>query len=181
MAQPYGPTVEAAPWWALAIAGVISIAFGILVLIWPDITLLVLIILFGIQALVIGIANIVAMFKAIGEHRTWWTYLAIGALSIVAGLIALAYPGVTAVVLLYVIAFWAIALGIVEVVNSFSTGQVMLLPLGLVGIVFGFLLLANPGAGVLAYVIVLGLFAIVRGIFLLVQAIQQPSIPAASQ
>jgi hypothetical protein len=114
-------------------------------------------------------------------NQTPRSLISSGALSIVAGLIALAYPGVTAVVLLYVIAFWAIALGIVEVVNSFSTGQVMLLPLGLVGIVFGFLLLANPGAGVLAYVIVLGLFAIVRGIFLLVQAIQQPSIPAASQ
>lgn len=180
MAQPYGPTVETTPWWALAIAGIAAIAFGILAVTWPDITVLIMVLLFGIQALATGIVGIIAMFKAIGEHRTWWPYLIMGALSIIAGLVALAYPGITALVLLFIIAFWAIALGIVEIIGAFATGQFMLFVVGLLGIVIGFVLLANPGAGVLAYVVVIGVFAIVRGILLLIEAIRQPTLSATS-
>jgi uncharacterized membrane protein HdeD (DUF308 family) len=179
MAQPNGSSVGVSSW-ALAIVGIAAIVFGVLTVLWPHITLLVIVILFGTLALATGIVSIFEMFTAMREHRTWWIHLLMGALSIIAGLYALANPGVTAVVLLYVVAFWAIALGVFEIIGSFVTGQFMMFVVGLLGIVIGFVLLANPGAGVLAYVVVIGVFAIVRGILLLVQAIRQPSLPAAS-
>ena len=180
MAQPYGPTTGAVPWWVLTISGVAAIAFGVAALLWPDITLFILILLFGVQALIAGVIYAVGMFKAIGEHRTWWTYLILAIVSIGAGLFVLAYPGVTALTLLYIIAFWAIIAGTMEIVAAFTTGQFLLFIVGLFSIVVGFLLVAYPGTGALAYVMLIGLFAIVRGVLLLVQAIRQPSMPAAS-
>jgi uncharacterized membrane protein HdeD (DUF308 family) len=74
MAQPNGPSVGASSW-ALAIVGIAAIAFGVLTVIWPHITLLVIVLLFGGLALATGIVSIFEMFRAMGEHRTWWTHL----------------------------------------------------------------------------------------------------------
>jgi uncharacterized membrane protein HdeD (DUF308 family) len=157
----------------LALTGVVIILFGIAALIWPGLTLATFIFLFGAQAIINGIAELVATFRAISDRRTWWTHLVLGIVNVAAGIVVFVYPGLTALVLLWVIAFWAIALGIVEVVGSFSTGQAMLLVTGLISIAVGFILLANPGTGALAYVFLIGVFAIVRGIVLLVAAFRE--------
>jgi uncharacterized membrane protein HdeD (DUF308 family) len=167
-------------WWIFAAAGLVSILFGVMALFWPGLSLSVFIWLFAIYAVVAGIVHLVGMFRAMGEHRTWWTYLVLGLIGIAAGLFALAYPLIPTVILLYVIAFWAILTGIGEIIGSFSTGHFLWLVTGLISIVFGFLLLGNPIVGALAYVMVIGVFAIVRGIFLIVQAFKAPSSPPAT-
>ncbi len=173
----FGPSSDQVqPWWVLAIAGVVSILFGLAALFWPHITLAVLIVLFGVFALINGLAEIFAMLKAIGEHRTWWTHLLLGLLSIAAGLVVFAYPGMTVVVLVYVIGFWAVAIGIMEIIAALTTGEFLLVIAGVISILFGLLLMANPGIGALAYVMVIGLFALVRGILLLIASIRAPSV-----
>lgn len=162
-------------WWVYAVAGVASILFGLAAIFWPGLTLVVLVLLYGAYAVVDGIARLIGMFRAIGAHQTWWPQLVIGLISIAAGLFVLFYPGISAILLLYVIAFWAIAIGLLEIVASLTTGQFLLLITGVLSIVFGLILLGNPIAGVLALVLVIGVFAIVRGVLLLIQAVRAPA------
>lgn len=162
-------------WWVLAIAGVISILFGLAALFWPGLTLLVLVWLFGVYALAYGFVELVNVFRAVGERRTWWTHLLIGLISIAAGIVVFAWPGITSLVLLFTIAFWAIAVGIAEVFAGLFQAQFGLLIVGVISILFGFVLLANPVAGALAFVFVIGVFAIVRGVLLLIAAVRAPA------
>lgn len=162
-------------WWVLAIAGVVSILFGVMALVWPGITLLTLVWLFGAFVFATGIAELVAFVRAMRDGQVWWTHLVLGIISIVAGLYILANPGLSALTLVFVIAFWAIVLGLFEVISAFVTGQFLWMIAGVVGILFGLLLLTNPVAGALAYLVVIGVFAIIRGVLLLVQAFRVPS------
>ncbi len=169
------------PSWLWVVAGVISILFGLAALFWPGITLVVLVWLFGFYVLVYGIVELIAMFRAISAGTTWWTHLLIGLVSIGVGLYVLFFPGVSAVVLLFTIAFWAIAIGVVEIVVGISRGNFLTVVIGVISILFGLLLLSNPLAGALAYIWVVGALAIVRGILLIVQAFRPTAgRPAAS-
>ncbi len=167
-------------WWALAIAGVVSILFGLAALLWPGLTLAVFIYLFGIYAIVFGITELIHMFRTSEAHSLWWTHMLVGAISILAGLAALFWPGQTTVALLYIIAIWAVSVGVVEIAGAFLLNQLYLAISGMISVLFGFLLFANPGAGALALVIVIGVFAIVRGIMLLIAAVSGPTTHAVS-
>jgi uncharacterized membrane protein HdeD (DUF308 family) len=164
--------------WVYAIAGIASILFGLGALVWPGITLAVLVIFFGAFAIVSGIVSLFDAFRRMGRHETWWPALVIGIIGIVAGAFVFAYPGISTVVLVWTIAFWATFVGFIEIFGSFATGQFLLLVVGVLTVVFGFVLLANPAAGALALVFVIGVFAIVRGILLLFEAFRSPSTPA---
>ncbi|HEX5418030.1 MAG TPA: HdeD family acid-resistance protein [Chloroflexota bacterium] len=165
-------------WWVYALAGVFSLLFGLVAVLWPGLTLFVLVVLFGVFALIDGILALIAMFRAIKAHVTWWPSLVLALIDISAGLFVLGYPGVTTVVLLYAIAFWAILMGLFDIVLSLISAQFLLLVVGILSIVFGLLLLANPIAGALALVLVIGIFAMVRGIVLLIHAFQGSATPA---
>jgi uncharacterized membrane protein HdeD (DUF308 family) len=98
--------------------------------------------------------------------------LLLGVVGIAAGGFILSNPGITAVLAAYVIAFWALASGILMVVGSFVAGEFLYLLAGAVTVVLGLILLANPVAGALALVFVIGWFAIIRGILLLIDAVR---------
>ena len=179
MQYPTEETMPAQYWWVLVIAGILSILFGLAVLLWPGATLLVLIWLSGAYFLLDGAIEIVGMARAIGARTTWWTHLVLGLLSLGAGVLVFAYPGMTALIFLYIVAFWAITIGLIEIVSSFTTGQFLLAVVGLLTVLFGFILLANPAAGILAFTVIVGVFAIVRGVLLLVQAVRLPAAAPA--
>lgn len=171
---------EAVSWWVPVALGVVSILFGLATLFWPGLTLFTLIVLFGAFTLISGVVELVAMFKAMGAHRTWWTHLLLGLIDIAAGLFVLANPGLGAVALVYVIGFWAITIGVMEIIAAFTTGQFLLVVAAVIPILVGFVLIANPIAGALAYLMVIGVFAIVRGIILVIRGISAPvATPAA--
>jgi uncharacterized membrane protein HdeD (DUF308 family) len=115
--QPILPTL-ATNWWALLLRGIAAVLFGLAALFWPGLTLFVLIVFFGAYTVVDGVFAIVAGIRAEGGRR--WLLLAEGALGVLAGLIAFFYPGITALILLYVIAAWAIFTGILRVVLAIS-------------------------------------------------------------
>src|SRR5882762_791090 len=100
-------------WWAFVLRGIFAILFGLICFILPGMALLSLIFLFGFYALADGILNIVAAFRRTGaEQVPWWALLIAGVISIAAGVLAFAIPGITAVALLILIAAWAVATGI---------------------------------------------------------------------
>jgi uncharacterized membrane protein HdeD (DUF308 family) len=104
-------------WWVLALRGLVAILFGLAALFWPNLILTVLIVFFGVYALVDGVLAIIAAFRSSGGGMRRPLLLIEGAIGIVFGLLALFWPGLTALALLYIIAFWAVLSGIARIVR----------------------------------------------------------------
>jgi len=157
-------------WGVVALRGLLTILFGILVLIWPEISLVLLIAFFGIFALIGGILALLAAFRGRQADEGWAIFLALeGLAGIAAGVIAFLWPRITAVALVYLIAFWAIARGIFEIISAVQLRREIenewLLGLaGLLSIGFGVLLALWPGPGLLAILWIIGIYAIVLGV-----------------
>ena len=156
-------------WWALVLRGICSLIFGLLAFVWPGITLLSLVFIFGAYALADGIFAIIAGLRAPKEFKRWWLLLIEGILSVIAGVMAFVWPGITALILLALIAGWAIGTGIVEIIAAIQmrkqiTGEWLMILSGLISVLFGVLLLINPSGGALAVVFIIGAYAVVFGI-----------------
>jgi uncharacterized membrane protein HdeD (DUF308 family) len=169
--------VLARNWWLVALRGVAAIVFGILTFVTPGITLAVLIVFFGAYALVDGLANILAVFRRRDDERPWWALLAEGIVSVGAGIVAFAWPGLTALTLVYLIGVWAIITGALEIAAAIRLrqeieGETWLILSGALSIVFGVLVMFAPGAGALAVVLYIGAYAIVFGALLLAVAVR---------
>lgn len=159
-------------WSMVALRGVAAIIFGVLALALPGITLLALVLLFGGYAIVDGVLNIIAAVRGRRGRGPWWLLLIEGLVSIAAGIAAFLLPGLTALVLVYIIGAWAIITGVLEVVAAVRLRQEIknewwLALGGVLSIVFGALVMYAPGAGALAIVLWIGAYSIVFGALLL--------------
>ena len=159
-------------WWALALRGFVALLFGLLTFFVPGITLVTLVLWFGAYALVDGFFNVIAFFRLPVHH---WALLIEGVIGIIAGILTFAWPAITAVALLYVIAFWAIFTGVFEIIAGIRlrkeiTNEWLLLVQGALSLLFGILILFAPGVGALAIVLWIGAYACVFGIALLALA-----------
>jgi uncharacterized membrane protein HdeD (DUF308 family) len=162
-------------WRALALRGLIALLFGLVVLFWPGLVLTALSILFGIYAAVDGAITFVPALRSPekGPQRT--LPLTEGAVGIVAGLVALLWPGLTAVRLVYVIAGWAVATGVLKVLTALllraeAQNGWMLAGSGALSALFGILLVALARSDVPFLAPFIGGFAVVVGLALIVFA-----------
>ncbi|GAA2878363.1 HdeD family acid-resistance protein [Streptosporangium fragile] len=158
-------------WWVYLVRGACAILFGLLAIVWPDITLYALVVVFGAFAIVNGVFSLFNAGR--GGSRGWM--IVSGIVGILTGLVVFLWPGITALVLLFFIAGWAIATGLLEIVAAIRLRKVMegewtFIVSGVLSVLFGILLLAWPGAGALAVVWLIGTMAIVYGIALLALA-----------
>lgn len=165
MAEMLGEVISK-KWWVLLLRGLAAIAFGLMAFAWPGITLASLVLLWGFWALADGI---VALFGGVSDK--WWVSALIGLAGVAAGICTFLVPGITAVVLLYFIAGWAVVHGVMEIVAAIAlrkviTGEWFLILAGTLSVLFGFLLFANPAAGALAVVWMIGAYAVAFGILL---------------
>ena len=164
-------------WWLVLLRGILAILFGIAVLAWPKATVVVFVALFAIFSLLDGILDIVLGVQARGERGRWLIFLQ-GALAIIAGIIALVWPSITAVVLLWLVALWAIFSGVMEIAGSLELRR-LAQPrwwwhsvAGVLAIVLGAILLfGNPVRGILAILWAVGVLAIASGIALVIAAL----------
>ena len=152
-------------WWVYAVRGIAAILFGIMALIWPGPTLAVLILLFGAYAFVDGISLIVALARGdvLARSHKWITGL-MGVLGIAVAIATLVWPGMTALTLLYLVSFWAVTTGILQIASAIEfrreiAGELFVVLGGLFSIVFGALLVAFPGTGLLSLVWLVGFWA----------------------
>src|SRR5262249_16143022 len=162
--------VLARNWGAIAIRGVAAILFGLLTFIVPGLTLTALVLLFGAYALVDGIFGIIAAIRRREGDRPWWTLIE-GIVGVVAGPGPVARAGVSGVVLLYIIAAWAVVTGVLEIVAAVRlrrqiTNEWWLALSGALSVVFGVLIMLAPAAGALAIALWIGAYAIVFGALL---------------
>ena len=156
-------------WWATLLRGVVAVLFGIVVLMRPAVSLVSLVLLFGAFALVDGIAHCITAIGGRKENDRWWLMLLGGLAGIAVGLLTFRNPAVTALILLYYIAFWAIVNGVVECMAAIRLrkeieGEVWLAVAGVVSVLFGVLLLARPAIGMLSVLWMVGVYAIVIGV-----------------
>ena len=150
--QPALPML-AGNWWALLLRGIAAILFGLAALFWPGPTLFVLIVFFGAYALVDGILAILAGFR--GSEGSRWLLLAEGVLGVLVGLVAFFWPGMTALVLLFLISAWAILTGLLKGIMAIafrrSVENEWLMGLsGVLSVLFGVVLAVLPGARLLS-------------------------------
>jgi uncharacterized membrane protein HdeD (DUF308 family) len=155
-------------WWALVLRGIAAIIFGLCAFFIPGITLGILVAVFAAYALVDGIFAIAAAINQTDPNGHWGAMLLKGVVSIIAGIIAVAYPGTTAVVLFYVMSIWAIATGILEIVAAARLrkevkGEWRLALSGILSVLFGLVLMAYPGPGIVAVLWLIGTYGIVFG------------------
>jgi len=160
------PTSLQRNWWAVLLSGLASIAFGVLVVAWPSLTLRTLITLFGVFAIAYGI--IYGSASLAGAARNRWSGTAVGLAALAAGVVALVWPALPALTLLYIVAAWAIAAGVFEIAAAYETslGSAARGVLALVGVVavgFGVLLFARPLTGALAVLWAIGTLGIANG------------------
>lgn len=164
-------------WKAMALRGVVAIAFAVAILAWPGIGVTALIALFGAFALVAGVATIAGAFSAPIPVNRRVALSVEGLLGVAVGVVVFLWPGLSALGLLYAIAAWAIAVGIFEIALSFNlpiTGRrsLLLALSGLLSIAFGAIMFARPGAGAIALLALVAAFVLVTGVMQVTYALE---------
>ncbi len=172
-----GTQLHSRYWWVLALRGLAAVLFGLIALIFPGIALLALVYIFAAYALIDGITAVFVSLQERGIASHWVALLVEGIVSVIIGVIAFVWPGITALVLLYLVATWAIITGIMEISAAFMrripVAQEWALGLaGVLSIIFGIILFVRPGAGLLTILWLVGIYAIVFGVLLIVRAFQ---------
>jgi uncharacterized membrane protein HdeD (DUF308 family) len=157
--------------------GILSIVFGVVLLVWPRATVGVMVLLFGSYAIVDGLVAIGQAATSHGAASGRWVSALYGVVGVGAGVVVFAWPEITALALLYVIGFWAIVGGVLGVLGAFSSQlrseDRWLLGLGgLVAGVFGMTILVHPGAGAVALISVVATLALVVGLVFLTAGIR---------
>jgi uncharacterized membrane protein HdeD (DUF308 family) len=162
-------------WWLLLLRGIVAVLFGIILWVEPAISLAALVLLFGGYCLVDGIFAVWTALAGPKDHDHWWLLLLWGLVGIGVGILTFVAPGVTALALLFYIAIWAVATGVLEIAAAIRlrkeiANEWLLLLAGFASVAFGVLLALRPGAGALGVLWVIGFYAIVFGVLLLILA-----------
>lgn len=162
-------------WRLVALRGVLSIIFGIALLLFPPLVITTMVLFFGAYAFIDGLTAITTAVL----HRTqprWWLLLLEGVIGVVAGVLVFLYPTFAAInavfFVLYIVAFWSIFTGVTQIVQAIQLrkeieGEFWLGLSGALSVVFGIFLVIAPGPGVLALITIIAAYAIVFGVMLL--------------
>ena len=162
-------------WWMTVLRGVFWILFGVVLFASPGISLLSLTLALGVVILADGIINVANAVSGRKEHDDWWVLLLIGLTGIGVGLLTLYSPQAMALAIVFYVAIWAVATGLLEIVAAVRLrkqipGEVWLGLAGVASVVFGVLLVARPGAGALTLLWLIAAYAIAFGVMLLLLA-----------
>jgi uncharacterized membrane protein HdeD (DUF308 family) len=165
-------------WMALSIiTGLLMIVLGGLFLASPGLSLASVILLFGIFAIVYGVG--MAVSGIMGHAQSRGGAIAVGVLAIIVGIIALVWPGLTSLTLLYIIAAWMIVSGITDIAGAFMRGvdggqRLWLIVLGILSIIVGIIFFAHPVNGALALLWLVGIYLVVLGLMRIIDGFTRP-------
>ena len=167
-------TVQKIPWWPWVLAGLALLAGGIIALVWPDVTLIVFVILWGSVALVMGLSIAIGGIFNHGGLR--WFLLFAGVIIAAIGAAILAWPDITALVVLYMIGGWAMLSGVLLILGAMFWPQErkadkwMLVFSGLISLAMGAVILAWPESTAIAIIWLIAIYVIFLGILLIASA-----------
>jgi uncharacterized membrane protein HdeD (DUF308 family) len=162
-------------WWSLLVRGIAAIAFAVITVISPGITVGALVLLFGAYALVDGTLSIVGAVRAARAHERWSVLVLEGVAGIAASAVTVVLPIATTLALVAVAAAWALITGALEIVAAIKlrrqiANEWLLALSGVVSLIAGALLIAMPFVGAIAIALVIGVYAFVFGCLLIALA-----------
>ncbi len=165
--------------------GLLAIAVGIVSVAWPNVTVGAIVVLFAVYAFIAAGTDAMRAFSS-DRAGPVVGYLLLAALSVVAGIVALVWPGITALVLVIWVAAWAVVTGIVEVALTFRQGETageraMWALSGLLSIGLGIVLFIRPNIGAVSLATVFGLFSIFYGVSAVVLSVQARKAASAGR
>ena len=159
-------------WWSLVIRGVVAILVGIIAFAWPAITFGAVVLLFGAYAFVDGIFALIGAFRAVRAHERWGALVLEGIAGLVTAAVTIFWPGITALALVFIVAFWALVTGVLEIsaairLREHVAGELLLALSGIASIIFGVIAALLPVLGALAIALIFGIYAVVFGVLLI--------------
>jgi len=177
--------VAARYWWVALLRGLLAIVFGIGAWIWPGITILALVLVFGVYSVldgILGLSMAVGGKSLPGSNRLLIALM--GLFGVAAGVVAFLWPDITALALLWVIAIWAIMTGLLEIVAAVRlrkeiTNEWFWVLSGLLSVVLGLVLIFQPTLGALGLITTIGIFSIAWGVALIMLSFKLKGLAAA--
>jgi len=165
-------TQMARHWWVWVLRGFLAVTFGVTAYIWPQITIGVLVLSFGAYVLVDGLFEVAGSIAHRDQYEGWWLLLLDGIFGIGVGIATFIWPNITGIVLVYLIAAWAIVGGLFAIIAAIQLrkeidNEWLVVVSGILSVVFGVVIAVAPGTGALAMVWVIAAFAIFFGIMLI--------------
>ena len=168
--------VLAQRWWAVGLRGILGIIFGLICLLTPGIALGAFVIVFAAYMFVDGVFAIISGIRAARSGESWGLLILEGVVDLAAGVIAVLWPAITLVALVWIVAIWAIVSGALMLTAAFSLnldyGRWWLALGGIASTVFGILLTIEPLIGAVVLTLWIGAYAVVFGVLLLVLGFQ---------
>ena len=160
--------VAARQWWVLLLQGVLGIAVGIFAIVSPGLALATIALLFGAWAIVSGASQLAAGWRVAEARGRSWPFLLSGAVSVIAGILAVIYPGVTVLYLILLLGAWILISGMMEVYTAWRirnevTGEWILALGGAIRVVVGIIILAMPYVGAILTAALFATWAILSG------------------
>jgi uncharacterized membrane protein HdeD (DUF308 family) len=164
--------------------GLLAVAVGVVSVAWPNVTVGAFVILFAVYAFIAAAMDTVRAFSS-SRAGPVAGYLVLAVLSVVAGIVALAWPNITALVLVIWVAVWATVTGLIEVALAFRQGEAageraLWAITGLVSVALGVVLFIRPDVGALSLATVFGLYGIFYGISALILSFQARKVGSAA-
>jgi uncharacterized membrane protein HdeD (DUF308 family) len=158
-------------WWILLIRGLAALLFGVLCFAQPGLSLATLVLMFGAYSMVDGFLGVFVAVSGRKEIEDWWVLLLWGLVSIIVGILTFAAPSITALILLFYIAIWAVASGVLQIALAIRLrkeieGEWLMILAGVLSIAFGLILMVKPGEGALAVIWIIGGYAVAFGVAL---------------
>ena len=165
------------PTWSVLLRGAIAIVLGIFALTYPRMTLSILVGLVGIYIFINGLLAIIfSLYGRQYQDKNWWFYLAEGLFGLAIGIIVFTLPVITSMVLIYLIATWAIITGLIQIfayikLQKIFQHEVLILISGLLSLIIGIVLFRFPLGGIMTVTWIIGLYVLIYGILCIVSAL----------
>lgn len=171
-------------WWLVLLRGIFAIILGTLAFIWPVATAVAFVWVFAFYAVIDGIVNIVQAVSTRKTDPRWVWLLTIGIVGVIAGVVVMIFPAAAGalalLVLLWIVAVWAIMSGIFGIPAAASIASGGAKVLGIVfsvlsilfGILLAILLFTTPQSALIGLIYVLGAYAVLAGLVLVIIAFQ---------
>jgi len=152
----------------LIVRGVLALIVGIVAVSWPGVTVYALVVLFAVYAFMDALVQVVRAFSGVRVGAANARIL-IALVDVAAGVVAIAYPNITVVALVVIVAIWAIAFGVLEMFAASGASETAgtrawFVVAGLLSIAFGLVLVGRPDVGAVSLAVIYGIFSLAFGI-----------------
>ena len=155
-------------WWILLLRGLLAVGLGLLAFTRPVWSLGAVVLAFGFYAMIEGTSALFAAAFGWRHREDRWLLVLEGLIGIAVGVLTLRTPAITAMLMIFFIAIWALATGVLRIVESMRLrrelrGEMWLALGGVASVIFALIVMMRPLAGAIAMVRVIGIYALFLG------------------